>query len=130
MTDPIADLLTRIRNALRARHPQVRIPASRLKREIVRILKQESYIREYREEEGGHGGILVLDLRYDDQGRPLITGIERVSMPGRRVYCGIREIPEVLGGLGLAILSTPRGVLTGQECARRGVGGEILCKVY
>lgn len=130
MTDPIADLLTRIRNALRARHERVRIPSSRLKKQIVRILKEENYIGEFREEEDGLAGFLVLDLRYTEDGLPLITGLERVSKPGRRVFCGRGDIPEVLGGMGIAILTTSKGVMTGDQCARKGVGGEILCRVY
>ncbi len=130
MTDPIADLLTRIRNALRARHGTVRIPSSRLKKQIVRILKEENYIGEIREEEDGLSGFLVLDLRYREDGLPLITGLERVSKPGRRVYCGKGDVPEVLGGMGIAILTTSKGVMTGDQCARKGVGGEILCRVY
>ena len=130
MTDPIADLLTRIRNALRARHGKVRIPSSRLKKQIVRILKEENYIGEIREEEDGLAGFLVLDLRYREDGLPLITGLERVSKPGRRVFCGKGDIPEVLGGMGIAILTTSKGVMTGDQCARKGVGGEILCRVY
>ena len=130
MTDPIADLLTRIRNALRARHGKVRIPSSLLKKQIVRILKEENYIGEIREEEDGLAGYLVLDLRYREDGLPLITGLERVSKPGRRVFCGKGDIPEVLGGMGIAILTTSKGVMTGDQCARKGVGGEILCRVY
>ena len=130
MTDPIADLLTRIRNGLGARHPRVRIPASRLKREVVRILKEENYILGFRLEEDDKSGHLVLDLGYTEAGEPRISGIDRVSRPGRRVYCGKDEIPEVLGGLGIAILSTSRGVMTGDQCARQGVGGEILCRVF
>lgn len=130
MTDPIADLLTRIRNGLRARHARVRIPASRLKGEVLRILKEEQFILDYRHEENAYSGILEVDLRYTEEGQPLITGLERVSKPGLRVYCGKAEIPNVLGGLGVAILSTSRGVMTGEQCRRQGVGGEILCRVY
>jgi small subunit ribosomal protein S8 len=130
MTDPIADLLTRIRNGLRARHARVRIPASRLKGEVLKILKEEQFILDFRREEDAYSGILEVDLRYTEEGQPLITGIERVSKPGLRVYCGKEEIPEVLGGLGVAILSTSRGVMTGEQCRRKGVGGEILCRVY
>ncbi len=130
MTDPIADLLTRIRNALRARHGKVRIPSSSLKKQIVRILKEENYIGEIREEEDGLAGFLVLELRYREDGLPLITGLERVSKPGRRVFCGKGDIPEVLGGMGIAILTTSKGVMTGDQCVRKGVGGEILCRVY
>jgi small subunit ribosomal protein S8 len=130
MTDPIADLLTRIRNGLRARHARVRIPASGLKGEILRILKEEQFIRDYRMEEDAYSGVLEVDLRYTDNGQPLITGLERVSKPGLRVYCGKDDIPEVLGGLGVAILSTSKGVLTGDQCRKQGVGGEVLCRVF
>ncbi len=130
MSDPIADLLTRIRNGLGARHPQVRIPSSGLKREVVRILKEENYILDFRLEEDNLSGLIVLDLGYTEAGEPRITGIDRVSRPGRRVYCGKDGIPEVLGGLGIAILSTSRGVMTGEQCVRKGVGGEILCRVF
>jgi small subunit ribosomal protein S8 len=130
MTDPIADLLTRIRNGLRARHARVRIPASRLKGEVLKILQEEQFILGFRREEDAYSGILEVDLRYTEEGQPLITGIERVSKPGLRVYCGKEEIPEVLGGIGVAILSTSRGVMTGEQCRRKGVGGEVLCRVY
>lgn len=129
MTDPIADMLTRIRNALHARHPRVDIPASKLKLEIIKILKEEGFIQNYRvAEENGKKTIKVY-LKYVNK-KPAITQIERVSKPGRRVYVGAREIPKVLGGLGINILTTSRGVMTGREARKLGVGGEIICQVW
>ncbi|UCF68410.1 MAG: 30S ribosomal protein S8 [Acidobacteriota bacterium] len=130
MTDPIADLLTRIRNALMSGHDRVSIPSSRMKRDIARILKEEGFIVDFRHEEDGRQGSLHLELRYGPHGEQVITGLERVSRPGRRVYVGRREIPEVLGGMGITILSTSRGVVDGQTAKRLGVGGEWLCNVW
>lgn len=132
MTDPIADMLTRIRNGIQARHDRVELPASKLKVEIARILKAEGFISNFKvvEEEGKPQASLRVYLKYSDDGEPVIHGIERVSRPGRRVYRGKEEIPQVLGGLGLAIVSTSRGVLSGTEAARTGVGGEVLCQVW
>lgn len=130
MTDPIADMLTRIRNGIQARHERVEVPASKLKVEIARILKNEGFISNYKLAEGNAGqGTLRIYLRYEE-GEPVIHGIERVSRPGRRVYRAKTEIPRVLGGLGLAIVSTSRGVLSGNEAAKTGVGGEVLCQVW
>src|SRR5712692_5891455 len=124
MTDPIADLLTRVRNALAARHPKVDVPASKLKAEIVRILKEEGYIANYKvaEEEGKR--TIKIYLKYSGDNRPVISRIVRVSRPGRRVYVGQREIPRVLGGMGINILTTPRGVMTGRNAHREHIGGE------
>jgi small subunit ribosomal protein S8 len=132
MTDPIADMLTRIRNGIQARHDRVELPASKLKVEIARILKSEGFISNYKvvEEEGKPQASLRVYLKYSEDGEPVIHGIERVSRPGRRVYRGKAEIPQVLGGLGLAIVSTSKGVLSGAEAARTGVGGEVLCQVW
>lgn len=130
MTDPIADLLTRIRNGLQARHARVRVPASKVKKEIVRILKELHFIEDFRLEEDGKSGILDIQLRYLEDGSPVILGLERVSKPGLRVYCGRGEIPQVRGGRGSCVLSTSKGILTGSESARQGVGGEILFRVY
>jgi len=128
-TDPIADFLTAIRNANTARHPEVSAPASKLKVEIARILKEEGFINDYEVlKEGVQGRIKIL-MRYESR-RPVIQHIERVSKPGRRIYVGKTEIDRVLGGLGIAILSTPRGVLTDRAARRAGVGGEFLAKVY
>ncbi|GBC83303.1 30S ribosomal protein S8 [bacterium HR10] len=130
MTDPIADMLTRIRNAVRARHPRVDVPASKMKVEIARILKEEGYISNYKVMGEGAKKTLRLYLKYGPEGESPILNLERVSKPGRRIYVGAREIPRVLGGLGIAILSTPKGVMTGREARRRNVGGEVLCCVY
>ena len=130
MTDPIADLLTRIRNALQARHVRLSLPASRIKREIVRILKEESYVEDYRIEEDGKSGILVIQLRYLEDGTPVILGLDRVSKPGLRVYCGKGEIPLIRGGMGTCVLSTSKGILTGTDSAKQGLGGEVLFRVY
>ncbi|HUP65627.1 MAG TPA: 30S ribosomal protein S8 [Thermoanaerobaculia bacterium] len=130
MTDPIADMLTRIRNGIQARHERIELPASNLKVEIAKILKDEGFISNYKVVDAEVQNVLRLWLKYADDGEPVIHGIERVSRPGRRVYRGKGEIPPVLGGLGLAIVSTSRGVLSGSEAARTGVGGEVLCQVW
>jgi small subunit ribosomal protein S8 len=130
MTDPIADLLTRLRNGLMARHKTVDVPASKMKAEIARILAEEGYLTGYELVEDGRQGKLRLQLKYGNTGEKAITGLERVSRPGRRVYCGKGEIPRVLGGLGITILSTPKGVLTGTASQKAGVGGEVLCNVW
>ena len=130
MTDPIADLLTRLRNGLMARHKTVDVPASKMKAEIARILAEEGYLTGYELVEDGHQGVLRIQLKYGSSGEKVITGLERVSRPGRRVYCGKGGIPRVLGGLGITILSTPTGVLTGTASQRAGVGGEVLCNVW
>jgi small subunit ribosomal protein S8 len=132
MTDPIADMLTRIRNGIQARHDRVDIPASKLKVEIARILKNEGFISNFKlvEEQEAVQQLLRVYLKYSPDGEPVIHGIERVSRPGRRVYRGKQEIPRVLGGLGLAIVSTSKGVLSGAEAARDGIGGEVLCQVW
>jgi small subunit ribosomal protein S8 len=130
MTDPVADMLTRIRNGIQARHERVEIPASNLKVEIARILKDEGFISNYKVVEGEVQSVLRVYLKYADDGEPVIHGIERLSRPGRRVYRGKKEIPRVLGGLGLSIISTSRGVMSGNQAAQRGVGGEVLCQVW
>ncbi|HZN55392.1 MAG TPA: 30S ribosomal protein S8 [Candidatus Polarisedimenticolaceae bacterium] len=130
MTDPIADLLTRIRNAQVARHKSVDVPASKIKVAIVTILKEEGFVDNFKLVEDAVQGAIRIQLKYGTAGERAIQGLERVSRPGRRVYCGKDEIPKVLDGLGLTILSTPRGVMTGQSCRRLGVGGEILCNVW
>jgi|SRR5438270_12551772 len=130
LTDPVADFLTRIRNAIRARHQKVDVPASKLKLEIARILKEEGYISNYKAvEEEGHKTLRVY-LKYSNNNEAAITNVERVSKPGCRVYVGRAEVPRVLGGLGINILTTPRGVMTGRQARREGVGGEILCQVW
>lgn len=129
-TDPIADMLTRIRNALAARHPKVDVPASRLKMEIARILRDEGYILNYKPADEGPRRLLRIYLKYTPGNLPVISRIERVSRPGSRVYVGSREVPRVLGGLGVNILTTPRGVMTGKDARKAGVGGEVLCQVW
>ena len=133
MTDPIADMLTRIRNATLARHTRVDVPASTLKLEIARILEREGYIQAFKVVEPKEGAVqksIRISLKYGPRGERVITGIERVSRPGRRVYFGTTEVPSVLGGLGTSILTTSRGVMTGREARREGVGGEVLCNVW
>lgn len=130
LTDPIADFLTRIRNAMRVRHPRVDIPASNLKIELARILKEEGYVSNYRvADEDGKRTIKVY-LKYRPDSRPVMTKIERVSKPGCRVYRNSKEIPSVIGGMGINILTTSRGVMTGKQARSLGVGGEILCSIY
>ena len=131
MTDPIADMLTRIRNAVAARHDYVNIPSSKIKIAIADVLKQEGFIKDFEviEEKPPHK-IIRCQLSYSGKREPVLTGIKRVSKPGLRVYAQKREIPRVYGGLGIAILSTPQGVMTGQEARRRNVGGEVLCYVW
>ncbi|MGD8237374.1 MAG: 30S ribosomal protein S8 [Armatimonadota bacterium] len=124
LTDPIADMLTRIRNALAAQHANVEMPASRLKLEIAKLLHSEGFIRGF--QLVGKGRSLRIRLKYSAQREPVIRGLQRVSKPSRRVYSGKTDIPRVLGGLGIAILSTSHGVMTGHEARRRGVGGEVL----
>ena len=130
MTDPIADMLTRIRNAVQAKHQKVDMPGSRLKIEIARILKEEGYITNYKVAEEGAKKTIKIYLKYDPTNLPVISEIERVSRPGCRVYVGRNEISRVLGGLGINILTTPKGVMTGRQARKEGVGGEILCEVY
>jgi small subunit ribosomal protein S8 len=130
LTDPVADLLTRIRNAVRARHAKLDVPASRLKLEIVRILKDEGYIANFKltEEEGRP--IVRVYLKYGPNDQPAITNLQRVSKPGCRVYVGRTDIRPVLGGMGINILTTPRGVMTGRDARKAGIGGELLCEVW
>ena len=130
MTDPIADMLTRIRNGLQARHQKVNIPASKLKVAIARILKEEGYIGNYKRSDGDDKPVLTLFLKYGPAGEKVLTSLKRVSRPGCRVYVGKQEVPKVLGGLGINVLSTSSGIMTGQEARKRGFGGEILCDVY
>ncbi len=130
LTDPVADFLARIRNAIQARHPKVDVPASKLKLEIARILKEEGYIANFKAtEEEGHKIIRVY-LKYSNGNENVISNLARVSRPGCRVYVGRNEIPRVLGGLGINILTTPKGVMTGRQARKEGVGGEILCEVW
>jgi small subunit ribosomal protein S8 len=138
MTDPISDMLSRIRNAVSAKHARVDMPASKLKAEIARILQDEGYIQGYRlVEEPAPAGkgptsrqLIRLFLKYGPHGERVISGIERISRPGRRVYLGVDDVPAVLGGLGTNILTTSRGVMTGRAARKAGVGGEVLCTVW
>lgn len=130
MTDPIADMLARMKNALRAGHQRVDVPASKIKAEIARILKEEGYIVNYKPVVEGNKKILRIYLKYGDAGEQVITNLERISRPGRRVYVKASEIPRVRGGLGIAILSTSQGLMTGQSARRKNLGGEVLCYVY
>jgi small subunit ribosomal protein S8 len=128
--DPIADMLTRVRNALIARHAKVDVPASRLKNEIARILREEGYILNYKLTEEGAKRYIRLYLKYTPGNLPVISRIERVSRPGCRVYVGSKEVPRILGGLGINILTTPKGVMTGSTARKEGVGGEVLCQIW
>jgi len=130
VTDPIADMLTRIRNALVSRHDFTDVPASRLKVALAGVLKKEGYIKDFEMREDGSRKVVRIHLAYADTREPVIMGLQRVSKPGLRVYAANREIPRVYGGLGIAILSTPEGVMTGKEARSRGVGGEVLCHVW
>lgn len=130
MTDPIADMLTRIRNALHAGHADVSIPASNTKREIARILREEGYVKAVEQQEDVAHGAIRIELKYAGGNESVISGIERVSKPGRRVYCGKDSVPAVLNGLGVAIVSTSHGVLTDRQCRDKGIGGEVLCRVW
>jgi small subunit ribosomal protein S8 len=130
MTDPVADLLTRIRNGVRAKLNKVDVPRSKLKVEIARILKEEGYISNFKLSEDDKQGNLRVFLKYGPGMERVITDLQRVSRPGCRIYCGKDQIPRVYGGLGINILSTSRGLMTGKAAAREGVGGEILCNVW
>ena len=130
LTDPVADFLARVRNAIHARHPKLDVPASKLKLELARILKEEGYIASFKAvEEEGHK-LLRVYLKYGNNNESAITNLNRISRPGCRVYVGRNEIPRVLGGLGINILTTPKGVMTGRDARKHGVGGEILCEVW
>ena len=129
MTDPVSDLLTRIRNASSAKHDSVDIPSSKLKLEIIRILKEEGYISNFILNQDNRQGTIRVQLRYVSGKKPVITSLERISRPGCRVYTGKDDIPSILGGLGICILSTSHGVLTGKQAKEKGLGGELLCSV-
>lgn len=130
MTDPIADMLTRIRNAITVSYETVDIPASRLKVNIAKVLKDEGMIRNYKVQQEQSVKKLRIALKYDEKGRPVITGLKRVSKPGCRVYAGTEKIPQVLNGYGISILSTSKGLMTDREARRQNLGGEILCNVW
>jgi small subunit ribosomal protein S8 len=130
MTDPIADMLSRIRNANRAVHESTSMPTSKLKEEIARILKEEGYIKDYRVEKGESFDTLVIDLKFGRNRERILTDLKRVSKPGRRVYARKDRLPRVLGGMGVAILSTSTGIVTARTAQERGVGGEVICFVW
>jgi len=131
MTDPIADMLTRIRNALAARHERVQMPASRIKQEIARVLQEEGYILDFHVDKAAHPqGLLNITLKYDVMNMSVVQGLRKVSTPGKRQYVSCKEMPKVLDGAGIAIISTSRGLLTDQQCLAEKVGGEVLCFVW
>jgi small subunit ribosomal protein S8 len=130
VSDPIADMLTCIRNAAQARHRRVDVPASRIKSEIAQVLLRENYVQNIRKIEDSKQGVIRIYLRYDEEEKSIITGLKRVSSPGRRVYVGRHEVPRVQGGMGTAIVSTSQGILTDKEARQRGLGGELICMVW
>jgi small subunit ribosomal protein S8 len=130
ITDPIADMLTRIRNALLARHEFVLIPASRMKLSVAKILKAEGFITDYEVLKGKPQRMIKIYIKYTNKGQPVLSGLKRVSKPGLRVYCGRNEIPRVYGGMGIAILSTSKGIMSGKQAWHEHAGGEILCYVW
>jgi small subunit ribosomal protein S8 len=129
-SDPIADMLTRIRNANKALHSRVELPASREKMELARILKEEGYIADYAVLKGEQFDMIAVDLKYTEDRRRVITQLKRISKPGRRIYAKKDKLPRVLGGLGVAVMSTSRGLMTAREAQRQGVGGEVVCFVW
>lgn len=130
LTDPIADMLTRMRNTLLTRTEKVDIPASRMKVEIAKILKEEGFIKSYKIIKDKKQGILRITLKYTQDNKPVITGLKRISKPGRRVYAGKEKIPKVLAGVGIAVITTSGGVFSDRECRSKGVGGEVLCYIW
>lgn len=130
LTDPIADMLTRMRNAILIKSEKVDIPASKLKVEIAKILKEEGFIKSYKIIKDKKQGILRITMKYTMENEPVLTGLKRISKPGRRVYVGKDEIPSVMGGVGVAIITTSKGVLSDKACRLQGVGGEVLCYVW
>jgi small subunit ribosomal protein S8 len=129
LTDPIADMLTRIRNAITIKAEKIDMPVSKMKLDIAKVLKDEGFIKAYKVQKDKKQGVLRLTLKYVD-GQSVITGLKRVSKPGRRVYAGSKEIPRVMGGVGIAIVTTPKGILSDKACRRENVGGEVLCYVW
>ena len=130
MTDPIADMLTRIRNANMVSHPTVDVPASKLKIQLAKLLKEEGYIADYEFKEEGKFKVISITLKYDSKGKPVITKLERISKPGLRHYSKAKNLQKVLGGMGIAVVSTPKGLLTDRKARKENVGGEVLCYVY
>ena len=129
-TDPIADMLTRIRNANTVKHPSVEVPASKLKIELAKLLKEEGFIADYEVQEKGQFKVIVISLKYDVNGKPVITKLERISKPGLRHCSKAKNLQKVLGGMGIAVVSTPKGLLTDRKARKENVGGEVLCYVY
>jgi small subunit ribosomal protein S8 len=130
LTDPISDYLTRIRNALAAEHAEVEVPASRLRKEMTRILKEQGYVSDYAVEPTRVGDVIRIELKYTEERRPVISGLQRISRPGRRRYVAQDDVPRVMGGMGTAIISTSTGVMTGHEAKQQGVGGEVVAYVW
>jgi len=130
MTDQVADMLTRIRNAYMARKSEVDVPYTEFKKEIVRVLKEEGYIKDFKFVKRTPQSILRIYLKYDERGKPVIQGLKRVSKPGRRIYSGVKKLPKVMGGYGVAIISTPKGVMPDWKAREERVGGEIVCYVW
>lgn len=130
ITDPIADMLTRIRNANMVSHETVEIPSSKLKVELAKLLQSEGFIEEYYLKDSGKFKILVIKLKYDEKHKPVISKLERISRPGLRNYCKAKNLPKVLGGMGVAIVSTSKGLLTDRKARKENIGGEVLCYVY
>lgn len=129
-SDPLSDLLTRLRNAMRAGHERVDVPASRVKEAVLKVFEEEGFISSYRRVQEAGRPVLRVGLKYDAEGEPIIAGLERVSRPGRRIYAGAGEIPSVLGGLGVSVVSTSQGILTDRKAREKRVGGEILCNLW
>ena len=129
-TDPIADMLTRIRNANTVKHPSVEVPASKLKIELAKLLKEEGFIADYEVQGKGQFKVIVISLKYDVNGKPVITKLEKISKPGLRHYSKAKNLQKVLGGMGIAVVSTPKGLLTDRKARKENVGGEVLCYVY
>ncbi len=130
LTDPIADMLTRIRNAVLVKKKEVSMPSSRLKVEIAKILKEEGYIKNFKVIDDNKQGSLILALKYTEENRSVITGLQKISKPGCRIYCKSDSVPKVLDGLGVAIISTSGGIASGRKCEDNGVGGEVLCYIW
>jgi small subunit ribosomal protein S8 len=130
LTDPIADMLTRIRNSVLIKAEKVDIPASRLKVEIAKIMKEEGFIKSYKIIKDKKQGVLRVTLKYAPDNKPIVEGLKRISKPGRRVYVGKGEVPSVMSGMGIAVVTTPKGILTDKACRREGVGGEVLCYIW
>lgn len=130
MTDPIADMLTRIKNAVMANKREVSIPSSKMKVEIAKILKDEGYIQNFKVIDDNKQGILNVSLKYSQNRESVISGLKKISKPGCRIFCRADDIPKVMGGLGIAIISTSRGILTGKQCEELGVGGEVICYIW